>query len=81
TAGNFMLGVIPQLARAPDAGAVHEEWAAQYGSVYSIPFVLGSRKIMFADPKALAHFFSRETYGYVATSLSRRFTERLIGRG
>ncbi|KAJ7725682.1 cytochrome P450 [Mycena metata] len=81
TVGNFVLGVIPELARAPDAGAVHEEWAAQYGSVYSIPFVLGSRKIMFADPNALAHFFSRETYGYVATSLSRRFTEMLIGRG
>ncbi|KAJ7031952.1 cytochrome P450 [Mycena alexandri] len=81
TGGKFLLGVIPYLAKAPDAGAVHEEWAAQYGSVYSIPSVFGGRKIMFADPKAIGHFFSKETYGYVAASSNRQFIEKFIGRG
>ncbi|KAJ7185765.1 cytochrome P450 [Mycena filopes] len=78
---NFLFGMLPYLMKAPDAGAIYEGWAAQYGAVYSIPSVLGRRKIILTDPKALAHFFSRETYGYVATPQGRRFAEKLIGRG
>ncbi|KAJ6487823.1 cytochrome P450 [Mycena sanguinolenta] len=78
---NLFLGVIPLVTGAPDPGDIYEKWAAQYGSVFSIPGVLGSRRIVLADPKSLAHFAARETYGYVGTPLSKRFQVKLIGKG
>ncbi|KAJ7440146.1 cytochrome P450 [Mycena latifolia] len=81
SSNNFLFGMMPFLMKARDSGAVYEEWAAKYGSVFSVPSILGSRRIIFTDPKAIAHFFTKETYGYVQTPQSKRFLERLIGRG
>ncbi|KAJ7434787.1 cytochrome P450 [Mycena galericulata] len=80
SSNNFFFGVLPLLMKA-DSSVVYEEWAAAYGSVFSIPHLLGSKVLVLTDPKALQHFFSRETYGYVQTPNSKRFLERLIGRG
>ncbi|KAJ7739978.1 cytochrome P450 [Mycena maculata] len=81
SSSNFFFGMMPYIMKAPDSGAVYEEWAATYGSVFSIPALLGRRTVILTDPKALQHFFSRETYGYVQTPNSKRFLEKLIGRG
>ncbi|KAJ7706974.1 cytochrome P450 [Mycena rosella] len=81
SSGNFLFGVMGRLINAPDNGAIYEEWATLYGSVFSIPSFLGSRGIVFADPKAINHLYSKETYGYVQTPESQRAIERLIGRG
>ncbi|KAF7340357.1 Cytochrome P450 [Mycena venus] len=78
---NFFFGVMPYLRSAPDAGAIYEDWASEYGEVFSVPAFLGSRNIVFTDPKTIAHFAARETYGYVATPHSKHFTEKLFGRG
>lgn len=78
---NFFFGVLPQLLNTPDAGALYEEWAQKYGSVYAIPSLRGTKRLVLTDPKSIAHFFARETYGYVQTPSFRRFLERLIGRG
>ncbi|KAJ7858741.1 cytochrome P450 [Mycena leptocephala] len=66
---------------APDAGALYEEWAQQYGSVYAVPSLTGTKRLVFADPKSIAHFFARETFTYVQTPQSSRFLEKVIGRG
>ncbi|KAJ7706955.1 cytochrome P450 [Mycena rosella] len=81
SSGNFLFGVMGRLINAPDSGAIYEEWATLYGSVFSIPSFLGSRDIVFADPKAINHLYSKETYGYVQTPQGQRAIERLIGRG
>ncbi|KAF7328940.1 hypothetical protein MVEN_02523900 [Mycena venus] len=78
---NFFFGVMPYLRSAPDAGAIYEEWASEYGEVFSVPGFLGSRSIIFTDPKTIAHFAAGETYGYVSTPHSKRFSEKLMGRG
>ncbi|KAF7351314.1 Cytochrome P450 [Mycena sanguinolenta] len=78
---NFFFGVVTQLMRAPDPGDIYEKWATQYGSVFSVPGILGRRRIVLADPKSLAHFAARETYGYVGTPQSKRFQVKLIGKG
>ncbi|KAF8169834.1 cytochrome P450 [Mycena galopus ATCC 62051] len=78
---NLLFGVLPHLMAAPDGGVIYEEWASQYGSVFSIPAVLGSRNVVLTDPKSIAHFAARETYGYVTTPRARRFREKIFGRG
>ncbi|KAJ7089567.1 cytochrome P450 [Mycena epipterygia] len=81
SSSNFFFGVMPYLMKAPDSGAVYEEWAAEYGSVFSIPSILGSRRIILTDPKAISHYFTKETYGYVQATTAKRFLDRIIGRG
>ncbi|KAF7375651.1 Cytochrome P450 [Mycena sanguinolenta] len=81
TSGNFLFGSMPRLLNAPDVGAIYEDWASRYGSVFSVPATLGSRTVVLTDPKSIAHFAARETYGYVGTPRAKRFQERLIGRG
>ncbi|KAJ7872383.1 cytochrome P450, partial [Mycena leptocephala] len=78
---NFLFGQMPYLMRAPDIGIVYEEWAHEYGSVFSVPTAFGSRKVVLADPKALTHFSTKETYGYVHSPQAKRDVERFIGRG
>jgi hypothetical protein len=78
---NFLFGLMPYLMRTPDIGAVYEEWAHEYGSVFSVPTALGRRKVVLADPKALTHFSAKETYGYVHSPQAKRSVERFIGRG
>ncbi|KAJ7689468.1 hypothetical protein B0H17DRAFT_864409, partial [Mycena rosella] len=75
----FLFGMMPRLMSAPDSGAIYEEWAISYGSVFSVPSFFGSRRVVLADPKAINHFFGKETYGYMQTPQGKRFVERLIG--
>lgn len=81
SSSNFLFGLMRHTIRAPDSGAVYEEWANEYGAVFLVPHIFGSKKLVLADPKAVAHFFTKETYGYVQTTQSKRLIERLIGRG
>ncbi|KAF7351315.1 Cytochrome P450 [Mycena sanguinolenta] len=78
---NLFFGVVLQLMKTPDFGDIYEEWSSQYGSVFPIPGVLGRRRIILTDPKSLAHFAARETYGYVVAPQAKHIQEKLIGRG
>jgi hypothetical protein len=53
-----------QLSAHEDAALMYEEWAEQYGVVYRTATALGGTKIILCDPKAIQHFYSKETYGY-----------------
>ncbi|TFY51287.1 hypothetical protein EVJ58_g10649 [Rhodofomes roseus] len=64
-----------------DAGELYEEWSEKYGPVYRVPAVLGTSKVVLCDPKAVLHFFSRETTGYVYTAFWKHATENISGRG
>jgi cytochrome P450 len=81
TGRNFLFGVLPDILKAPYPGALYEGWAAQFGSVFSVPAPLGSKSLVLTDPKAIAHFSARETYGYVQTPRAKHLLEKLIGRG
>ncbi|KIJ59411.1 hypothetical protein HYDPIDRAFT_162418 [Hydnomerulius pinastri MD-312] len=60
---------------------MYEAWAEEYGVVYQVPSTLGQRRIVLCDPRAIAHFYARETWTYVQTPLSKAFIERGFGRG
>lgn len=62
-----------------DAGGLYNEWAEQYGPVYRIPAAFGFKKVVLCDPKAIQHFYSRETVGYLHTKMMSRAIENLVG--
>ncbi|KDQ56786.1 hypothetical protein JAAARDRAFT_179466 [Jaapia argillacea MUCL 33604] len=76
-----ILGLARRIARAPDTGALLEQWAEEYGSVYQIPAALGTKRVILTDPKAIAHFYSHETFGYVQPTFGKMLIENIVGRG
>ncbi|KAG2144262.1 cytochrome P450 [Suillus clintonianus] len=78
---SFVYGVSHDLRSSRDNGAMYEHWAEEYGAVYMIPSVLGQTRIVLCDPRAIAHFYARETWTYVQTSLTLATLEASIGRG
>ncbi|KAG2085843.1 cytochrome P450 [Suillus cothurnatus] len=78
---SFIYGVSHDLASSNDSGGMYERWATEYGVAYMIPSVLGQTRVVLCDPRAIAHFYARETWTYVQTPLSLAFLETSIGRG
>ncbi|KAG2144209.1 cytochrome P450 [Suillus clintonianus] len=78
---SLVYGVSRDLSTSPDSGTMYEHWAEEYGVAYMIPSVLGQTKIILCDPRAIAHFFARETWTYVKTPLALALTEVSIGKG
>ena len=68
---SFIYGVGKHTLDAEDQGAVYEAWAQEYGPVYTVPSTLGSKRIVLCDPKAIAHFFSKETWTYIQTPFTK----------
>jgi hypothetical protein len=74
---SLLYGVGKDVAEATDSGALmYEAWAEEYGVVYQVPATLGQTKIVLTDPRAIAHFYARETWTYVLTPLSKALFER-----
>lgn len=55
-----------------------EEWAWEYGVAYEVPTTLSERKIKLGDPRALAHFCSKETWTYVPTDFGLLFIRKNV---
>ncbi|KZT51839.1 cytochrome P450 [Calocera cornea HHB12733] len=64
-----------------DSAAMVAGWAEQYGAVFQIPGSLGSKRVVIADPKAVAHFYAHETFTYQQNQFSRHFLAALFGKG
>ncbi|KAG0700467.1 cytochrome P450 [Suillus ampliporus] len=78
---SFLYGVSNDPVSSQDSAATYERWAEEYGAVYMIPNVPGQTRIMLCDPKAIAHFYARETWTYVRTPLALTILEAVVGRG
>ncbi|KAG1849944.1 cytochrome P450 [Suillus subalutaceus] len=78
---SFIYGVSHDVASSKDSGGMYERWAMEYGVAYMIPSVLGQTRIVLCDPRAIAHFYARETWTYVQTPLSLALLESSVGRG
>lgn len=76
---SFLFGLYRQISEAEDPGVLFEYWALQYGPAFRIPGGFGSSRIVICDARANAHFYSKETFCYVQTKLSRVFIENLVG--
>ena len=69
---SFLYGVGKRILDADNSGAIYEAWVQEYGPVYAIPSTLGSKKIVLNDPKAIAHFYAKDTWSYIQTQAVRR---------
>ena len=69
---SFLYGVGKRILDADDSGSLYEAWAQEYGPVYAVPSTLGSERVVLCDPKAIAHFYSRETWTYIQTPFTKR---------
>ncbi|KAG2147464.1 cytochrome P450 [Suillus bovinus] len=78
---SLIYGVSHDLAASHDSAAMYERWATEYGVTYMIPSVLGQTRVVLCDPRAIAHFYARETWTYVQTPLSLAILESSIGKG
>ncbi|KAG6333221.1 hypothetical protein ID866_5866 [Astraeus odoratus] len=77
----FIWGASKQLLASTDAASIYEAWANEYGPAYEVPTTLWGNKIVLCDPKAIAHYYSKETWTYILTDLNRNFLEKHFGRG
>ncbi|KAG2125568.1 cytochrome P450 [Suillus cothurnatus] len=78
---SLIYGVSNDLVSSKDSATLYEHWAQEYGAVYMIPSVLGQTRIVLSDPRAIAHFYARESWTYVQTPLSLTLIENIVGRG
>ncbi|KAG2739224.1 cytochrome P450 [Suillus brevipes Sb2] len=60
---------------------LYERWAREYGPVYKVPGVFGQPRVILWDPKAISHFFARDTWLYNQTPFNKIAVRATIGRG
>ena len=77
---SWLLGVSRLVINNPDAASIYENWVSQFGSVFRVSAPLGTTRVILTDPKAIAHFYSVETWTYVQTNLSRVAIENLVSQ-
>jgi hypothetical protein len=77
---SFIYGVSHDLASSQNSAGMYERWATEYGVAYMIPSVLGQTRIVLCDPRAIAHFYARETWTYMQTPLSLALLEASVCR-
>ena len=61
-----------------DSTAAYGAWSDVYGPVFQVPAPLGTRTVVLFDPKAIAHYFSREAFGYVNAGYSKTRIAKLV---
>lgn len=55
-----------------------ESWAREYGPVFQISILAGTKKIVVTDPKAITHVYSLDSWTYTHTSMTKRSFEMLV---
>ena len=76
--GNILLGCTRMLHDVDDPGSLFNDWAGRYGNVYQIKSFLNSKRLVLCDPKAIAHFYARDTVVYGNTPTVRFFLDIFV---
>jgi hypothetical protein len=75
---SLLYGRLLEVNKSNDRGTTYAEWAGKYGDVFEIPAQLGGRHIIIFDPKAIAHFLSKDTFTYIGSNFSKAFIKRFV---
>ncbi|KAF8890475.1 cytochrome P450 [Infundibulicybe gibba] len=78
---NRLFGFGIELFRVEDPASLFAKWEQEYGSVYQIPTFLGAKQVVICDPKAIAHFYSKDTYAYQQPTPTRFYIGHFFGPG
>lgn len=77
---NILFGRSAEIIKSFDRSAIYEQWANEYGAVYTIPTALGGTRLIVCDPKAAAHIYTKDTYAYVGIPVLKRFMKKFVSR-
>lgn len=77
TSSNWLFGVAMDVFYG-DSGDLFEKWAKEYGPVYQVPASLGEKLTVLTDPRAIAHFYSKETYTYVNSDFVKKMIDNMV---
>lgn len=75
---SFVYGCAKVVQEADDHALPFEQWANEFGPVYNLPSPMGASVVVVMDPKAIAHIYGRDTYGYHQMPLGRVLLERVV---
>ncbi|KIL67272.1 hypothetical protein M378DRAFT_73991 [Amanita muscaria Koide BX008] len=62
-----------------DTATVMDRWISEYGYVFKVPTSLGANRIVIADPKAVAHVFANDSFGYLRSITAKTFARTFLG--
>lgn len=68
---DWVFGFSKILLDSSTASQLYESWASEYGSIYRVPYALGDSRVVLWDPKAISHFFARDTWLYNQTPFNK----------
>ncbi|KAG1797326.1 cytochrome P450 [Suillus plorans] len=77
----WVFGFAKILLNSTATTELYERWAREYGPVYKVPDIFGRSRVILWDPKAISHFFARDTWLYNQTPFSKIVIRTTIGRG
>ena len=61
-----------------DFDDLFESWSKDHGTVFQIPGILGERRTVLLDAKAIHHFFAHDTYRFTSPSTVRRAIKAIV---
>jgi hypothetical protein len=77
---SVLYGVGKRILDFEGSGATFETWAQEYGRVYTVPSILGSKWIVLCDPKAIAHLYAKDASTYMHTPFLRQAIAKVVRR-
>ena len=75
---SFVFGVSEDILASHDLGELFRNWEKAHGPVYEIPSGLGSKMVVFGDPKAIAHVLAKDTTTYHQRRLIKILLKDLV---
>ena len=75
---SLLFGCAKVIENTDEQALLFEQWSKDYGLVYKLPTPLGKSSVVVMDPKAIAHIFGKDTYGYHRTPMSNLSTSRMV---
>ncbi|KIL67314.1 hypothetical protein M378DRAFT_300977 [Amanita muscaria Koide BX008] len=62
-----------------DTATVLDRWVSEYGYVFKVPTGLGTNRIVITDPKAVAHVYANDSFGYLRSDFQKTFSRIFMG--
>ncbi|KAG1741245.1 cytochrome P450 [Suillus lakei] len=78
---SWLFGFAKTVTTTATITELYENWAIEYGPVYKLPHALGQSRVILWDPKAISHFFARDTWLYNQTPFNEIAVRTIVGRG
>ncbi|KAG0195529.1 hypothetical protein BGX28_001186, partial [Mortierella sp. GBA30] len=64
-----------------EAGVPHHAWIEEYGGLVCYRGLFNTQRVLLADPQAIRHVFTTNSYKYVKSDQSRRLISSVTGNG